>query len=136
MLTLLPQRSALKALGLYELSRFDQRSRFWAKSLFYIFFQIPALSGTLAHPELLRCAVWDAQENLNTAFLGFCGLTITNFEHSGILESSTPQHALPLEGSTTSFSKLAFSKHFFAFLWTEGAFNRLFIDSERHPHLS
>lgn len=47
---LLPRRSALKAYGLYELSSFDQRRWFWAKSPFDVFLQTP--SGT--QPQLLR----------------------------------------------------------------------------------
>lgn len=64
-------------------------------------------------------------------------LSITNFEYSGIL-----QWCKAFQINSTAHvhvhvhRKLAFSKQFWTFLWTEGAFNRLIIDSERHPHLS
>lgn len=50
----LPQRSALKAFGLYELSFFDQMRRFRAKSPFYVFLLMLVLSGTPAQHELHR----------------------------------------------------------------------------------
>lgn len=104
----------MKAFGHYELSRFDQKKRFPARSLFSVFLLVLVLLGTLVHPSCCAGSVWVSQENGITAFLGLPGPPLRVFKSS----------------------KLAFLNHFLMFLSTEGAFNRLIIDSESHPRLS
>lgn len=106
-LMLLPRRSALKAYGLYELSCFDQRRWFWAKSPFDVFLQTP--SGT--QPQLPR--------------LWFRTHSVTCKEHE------EPPHICGASRGQHNQQKWPFL-HIFNASATKRAFNKLITNSKRH----